>query len=81
MLRAYIANPGIKFAVFIHKAEMLSEDYRGGESGLVVGCCDVKIGKVACNGDRGRVFRYWEEDTRHETNGRGLGEDDLHIQQ
>jgi hypothetical protein len=31
MLKAYIANPGMKFAVFIHKAEMLSEDYRGGE--------------------------------------------------
>lgn len=31
MLKAYIANPSMKFAVFIHKAEMLSEDYRGGE--------------------------------------------------
>lgn len=38
MLRAYIANPGMKFAVFIHKAEMLSEDYRGGETLLYYHC-------------------------------------------
>lgn len=29
MLRAYIANPGMKFAVFIHKAESTSPEYRG----------------------------------------------------
>lgn len=38
MLKAYIANPGMKFAVFIHKAEMLSEDYRGGESAALRVC-------------------------------------------
>ena len=31
MIRAHLANPNIKFAVFIHKAEVLSEDYRGGK--------------------------------------------------
>jgi Ras-related GTP-binding protein C/D len=30
MIRAHLANPNMKFAVFIHKAEVLSEDYRGG---------------------------------------------------
>ncbi|KAK1927674.1 Gtr1/RagA G protein conserved region-domain-containing protein [Papiliotrema laurentii] len=29
MIRAHLANPNMKFAVFIHKAEVLSEDYRG----------------------------------------------------
>ncbi|KIR30591.1 hypothetical protein I307_03702 [Cryptococcus deuterogattii 99/473] len=29
MVRAYLANPEIRFHMFIHKAEMLSEDYRG----------------------------------------------------
>ncbi|ORX34143.1 Gtr1/RagA G protein conserved region-domain-containing protein [Kockovaella imperatae] len=29
LLRAYLSNPAVKFAVFIHKAESLSEDYRG----------------------------------------------------
>jgi Ras-related GTP-binding protein C/D len=32
LLRGYLANPSMKFSVFIHKAESLSEDYRGGES-------------------------------------------------
>jgi Ras-related GTP-binding protein C/D len=31
MIRAHLANPSMKFAVFIHKAEVLSEDYRGGQ--------------------------------------------------
>ena len=31
MMRAYLSNRNVKFAVFIHKAEVLSEDYRGGE--------------------------------------------------
>ncbi|BEI87150.1 hypothetical protein CcaverHIS002_0704960 [Cutaneotrichosporon cavernicola] len=29
ILRGYLANPQMKFSVFIHKAEALSEDYRG----------------------------------------------------
>ncbi|ODO07596.1 hypothetical protein L198_01177 [Cryptococcus wingfieldii CBS 7118] len=29
MVRAYLSNPAIRFHMFIHKAEMLSEDYRG----------------------------------------------------
>lgn len=29
ILRGYLANPLMKFSVFIHKAEALSEDYRG----------------------------------------------------
>lgn len=29
-LRAYLANRYIKLSVFIHKSEVLSEDYRGG---------------------------------------------------
>lgn len=29
MVRAYLSNPEIRFHMFIHKAEMLSEDYRG----------------------------------------------------
>lgn len=32
ILRGYLANPQMKFSVFIHKAEALSEDYRGGWS-------------------------------------------------
>ncbi len=32
ILRGYLANPQMKFSVFIHKAEALSEDYRGGTS-------------------------------------------------
>ena len=31
MMRAHLANPNMKFVVFIHKAEVLSEAYRGGE--------------------------------------------------
>lgn len=30
MIRAHIVNPSMKFSVFIHKSEVLSEDYRGG---------------------------------------------------
>ena len=30
MMRAYLANAAMKFVVFIHKAEVLSEEYRGG---------------------------------------------------
>ena len=37
MMRAHLANPNMKFAVFIHKAEVLSEDYRGGWSNLSSG--------------------------------------------
>ncbi|RSH90467.1 hypothetical protein EHS25_001072 [Saitozyma podzolica] len=29
MIRAHIVNPSMKFSVFIHKSEVLSEDYRG----------------------------------------------------
>ncbi|WVQ85693.1 hypothetical protein IAT38_007859 [Cryptococcus sp. DSM 104549] len=29
MVRAYLANPHIRFFMFIHKSEVLSEDYRG----------------------------------------------------
>lgn len=29
LLRSYLANPHMHYAVFIHKAEVLSEDYRG----------------------------------------------------
>ncbi|WOO85721.1 Ras-related GTP-binding protein C [Vanrija pseudolonga] len=29
IMRGYLANPAMKFSVFIHKAEALSEDYRG----------------------------------------------------
>jgi Ras-related GTP-binding protein C/D len=36
MIKAHLANPNIKLAVFIHKAEVLSEDYRAGE--CVVPC-------------------------------------------
>ncbi|KAK4687307.1 Ras-related GTP-binding protein C/D, partial [Tremellales sp. Uapishka_1] len=43
MLRAYLANPFIKFAVFIHKAEVLSEDYRGGEDVVDVVVTEVLI--------------------------------------
>lgn len=32
MVRAYLANPSMKYAIFIHKAEVLSEDYRAGKS-------------------------------------------------
>lgn len=31
IVRGYLANQSMKFSVFIHKAEALSEDYRGGE--------------------------------------------------
>lgn len=31
ILRGYLANPAMRFSVFIHKAESLSEDYRDGE--------------------------------------------------
>ncbi|WWD18186.1 hypothetical protein CI109_102635 [Kwoniella shandongensis] len=29
MVRAYLVNPNLRFSMFIHKAEVLSEDYRG----------------------------------------------------
>ncbi|WVF70953.1 hypothetical protein IAT40_005748 [Kwoniella sp. CBS 6097] len=29
MVRAYLSHPGMKFHMFIHKSEVLSEDYRG----------------------------------------------------
>ncbi|WVR05600.1 hypothetical protein IAU60_002619 [Kwoniella sp. DSM 27419] len=29
MVRAYLAHPGLRFHMFIHKSEVLSEDYRG----------------------------------------------------
>ena len=35
MIRAHLANSNMKFAVFIHKAEVLSEDYRGGTPGAI----------------------------------------------
>lgn len=30
-LRGYLANPAMKFFIFVHKAEALSEDYRQGK--------------------------------------------------
>jgi Ras-related GTP-binding protein C/D len=37
MHKAYIANPGIQFEIFLHKIDGMSEDYRLGASFVVVG--------------------------------------------
>lgn len=36
IVRGYLANQSMKFSVFIHKAEALSEDYRGGEQSVPI---------------------------------------------
>lgn len=43
MIRAHLANPNMKFTVFIHKAEVLSEDYRGGVALRSMFCCFADI--------------------------------------
>lgn len=53
-MRGYLANPAMKFSVFIHKAEALSEDYRGGASPL--------LAKLTCSENYSEIQRAMTEE-------------------
>lgn len=43
MHKAYTANPGIQFEIFLHKVDGMSEDYRLGASSACRDCADQQI--------------------------------------